>query len=77
MDCYKDKAVAVFTNIYMGNTKVPYQNRYKKSKKDTLEHLDKMINDSKNDTEKKYWESIKHYTNKIDICRKHQCLTSK
>lgn len=77
MDCYKDKAVAVFTNIYMGNTKVPYQNRYKKSKKDTLEHLDKMINDSKNDIEKKYWESIKHYTNKIDICRKHQCLTSK
>lgn len=77
MDCYKDKAVAILTNIYMANTKIPYQKRYKKSKQDALDHLDKMINESKNHIEKKYWESIKHYTNKIDIWRKHQCLISK
>ena len=67
MDCYKDKAVAVLTNFYMGNTKIPYEKRYRKSKQQAVEHLDKMVSESKNDTEKKYWEIIRHYTKKIDI----------
>ncbi len=70
MDCYKNKAVAILINMYMGNTKIPFQIRYNKSKQDALWHLDKMINESKNETEKKYWESIKFYTDKIDIWKR-------
>jgi len=67
MDCYKDKAVGVITKFYMAYTKVPYEERFKIAKRRSLEYLHKMHDQSNNDIEKKYYESILFYVKKIKI----------
>ena len=67
MDCYKDKAVAILISKYMGNTHIPYQQRYKKSIREAFDHIEKMIEGSKNDMEKSYYNSILFYLKKINL----------
>jgi hypothetical protein len=67
MECYKDKAVGVITKFYMAYTKVPYEERFKIVKRRSLEYLNKMHEQSKNDIEKKYYESILFYLKKIKL----------
>ena len=67
MECYKDKAVGIITKFYMSYTKVPYEERFKIAKRRSLEHLHKMEEESKNDTEKKYYENILFYLKKIKL----------
>jgi hypothetical protein len=67
MDCYKDKAVGVLIKFYMSYTKVPYQERFKIAKRRSLEHLHKMHDQSVNDTERKYYNSILFYLKKIKL----------
>jgi len=67
MDCYKEKAVAVLIKEYMSNTQIPYEQRYKKSMRGALEYMDKMIEGSKTDTERTYYNSILFYLKKINV----------
>ena len=67
MDCYKDKAVAILISKYMGNTHIPYQQRYKKSMREAFDHIENMTKNSKNSIEKEYYNSILFYLKKINI----------
>jgi len=65
---HKQKAVEIYTKYFLKLKNIPYEDRIKKAKTESIKYVDERIKKSINVPDDHfYWQNLKEYITKIDI----------
>lgn len=65
MSNHKDKAIEIYTKMFMRDKVTPFSKRMKKAKKEAIDFIEKRFNENTEPEDLLYWDIVKKYAEKI------------